>query len=202
VATDGAQYYIATDHGLFAGQPGDWHLLLTAMISALCIQLDPPLYIAGGHRGLFRSTDGERWTAVEMPDVLIPGCAIAGTTAYAATSGGVYRSTDSGQTWSEAHEGIATRYVAGVAVAGNAVYAATGGAGLYVSTDQAATWTRIDGPPLGLDDVKVGGGVLSVLGNGTLVQSTDGGTNWTTTAVEGAGNVNGVQFLSSVGAAQ
>ena len=61
LATDGAQYYIATDHGLFAGHAGEWDLLLTAMISALCIQLDPPLYIAGGHHGLLRSADGEHW---------------------------------------------------------------------------------------------------------------------------------------------
>ena len=65
-----------------------------------------------------------------------------------------------------------------------------------------ATWTRIEGPPLGLDDVKVSGGVISVLGNGTLVRSSDGGASWTTTAVSGAGNLNAVQFLTSVAAAQ
>ena len=202
MAADGAQYYIGTDKGLYSGHAGDWQARVGDIISAICVQADPPVYLAGAHHGLWRSDDGEQWAAVSLADVLVSGCAIAGTTAYAATSGGVYRSTDAGHTWALAHDGIATRYVGAVAVAGNTVYAATGGAGLYASTDGAATWTQIAGPPLGLEDVKATGGVLSVWGDGTLLQSSDGGTSWTTRMVPGADNLNAVQLLNGLPASQ
>ena len=63
---------------------------------------------------------------------------------------------------------------------------------------------ELNGPTRGpmAEDVKATGGMLSVCGDGALLQSSDGGTSWTTTLIAGADNLNAVQFLNGLPAPQ
>jgi photosystem II stability/assembly factor-like uncharacterized protein len=60
--------------------------------------------------------------------------------------GGVYRSTDNGESWTLTINGLANTYV--LALATNAdgdIFAGTGGNGIFRSTDNGDTWT--EAPP-------------------------------------------------------
>lgn len=113
---------------------------------------------------------------------------------YAGTSGGVYRSVNRGQRWEKANNGLVPPEVLkssralGVTViqvdehAPDTVYAATL-SGLYKSTDQAQSWTRIGEA---LPDQMISGFVLDRTQAGVLYTATregvhrsrDGGQTW------------------------
>ena len=103
------------------------------------------------------------------------------STFYAATSDGVYKSTDSGRTWRKASRDLMDPAVSSVLVDPNTpstLYATTN-AGIFRSTDGGTEWTLI-----------LGGGTSVVLApsnpnrlyartSAGLFRSDDGGTNWT-----------------------
>jgi len=96
--------------------------------------------------------------------------------------GGVFKSTDGGQTW--AKTGLNTGYVWKIAVggAGARVYAATD-AGLFRTADAGATWTQLTFDPakaVAVDPGSPGGSdriLAGVTGQGIL-RSTDNGATW------------------------
>jgi photosystem II stability/assembly factor-like uncharacterized protein len=116
--------------------------------------------------GVLRSTDGgSTWTQLGasifdtnvggarvsriLVDPVSAGSAVS-TTVYAATSVGVYRSTDSGLNWTRVLEGIATDLVRDPLTPAT-LYAAIGSPagdarnGIYRSTDGGRTWNRLGG---------------------------------------------------------
>ncbi|MGZ4017265.1 MAG: T9SS type A sorting domain-containing protein [Mucilaginibacter sp.] len=64
-----------------------------------------------------------------------------GSTMYAGTGNGVFRSADNGQTWSAANSGMARKGTHALAVAGNTIYAGTDYDGVYYSTNDGANWS-------------------------------------------------------------
>lgn len=122
------------------------------------------------------------------PDILYAG----------AVAGGVWKSTDGGQSWRPLWNEQESLVVGSVAIAPsqpNTIYAGTGewtpgyiltypGAGLYVSTDGGASWTQ----QAGLNATRISKVVVSptdanrvyVAGNSGFERSTDGGATWTT----------------------
>lgn len=198
LATDGSTYFIGADDGVFAGRAGDWVKQLNAMISALCIQPEPPVYLAGGAHGMWRSSDGVHWSAVPFPDHRVLKCTIAGSVGYAGTTDGLYQSADSGQTWAAASLGVGTRYIPGVAVGSGSVYAPTAGDGLRVSNDNGASWDAVPGVPAAVEDVTFESGILWLLSDGSRWRSDNAGESWTTAATAGALNLNGAALLNRV----
>lgn len=122
-----------------------------------------------------------------QPDTLYAGAA----------SGGVWRSTDGGQTWDplfDMQESLAIGAIAIAASSPQTVYAGSGewtpgygasypGAGVYVSTDGGATWSR----RAGCLCRRIGKIVVDptdaqrvwICGDAGLELTTDGGTTWT-----------------------
>lgn len=198
LATDGSTYYLGTGDGLFDGVPGNWQLQVTGLISAICIQNDPPLYLAGGKATLWRSEDGYHWNAVSFPDKRVLRCVIAGNVAYAGTTSGVYRSADGGRTWIERSSGLRALFIEAMAVDGDTVYAATGGSGLYASADQGNSWAQVSGTGGAVDDVSVSAGMIAFLRDGILQQSTDAGQSWTTQDTGGAILLKAAELLNNV----
>ena len=74
---------------------------------------------------------------------IVFGVYAAGSTIYAATTGGLSISTNSGANWTNytTGNGLANNGVRGVYAAGSTIYAATSG-GLSISTDSGANWTN------------------------------------------------------------
>lgn len=106
---------------------------------------------------------------------------------YAGTGGGVYRSTDNGQTWTAVNNGLSGNalFIRSLLAMGNNIFAGTYGGGIYRTTDNGQNWTAVKN---GLS----GGGLfvrsLVVVGNsifagtdfgGGVYRTTDNGQNWT-----------------------
>ena len=108
------------------------------------------MFLACGN-GAARSRDGGRtwrittdWRVTEALDICLdPNAPLH---VYLATAYGMWSSKDGGQTWAEASAGIEKKYIQTVQVdrtnAGR-VFAGTEG-GLYLSTNSAASWSRVD----------------------------------------------------------
>ncbi len=108
------------------------------------------------------------------------------TVYIASLGGGVLKSTDGGQTFAPANQGLGSLVVASLVMAQNdpnLVYAGTG-AGIYKTTDGAATWTATacDLLPLSLIIDPTNPNVLYAGFNGDLQKTTDGGDTWISSA--------------------
>jgi photosystem II stability/assembly factor-like uncharacterized protein len=159
---------------------------------------DPALYQAMKYR-LIGPYRGGRVTAVSG----VPG--VGGTFYMGSTGGGVWKTTDGGETWSNVSDGSFTSASIGaVAVAPsdpNVVWAGTGSAcirgntspgdGVYRSTDAGKTWTQVglaDGGQIGrirVDPRDPDRAWVAVLGHAFgpnetrgVYRTTDGGATW------------------------
>ncbi|MBS1806764.1 MAG: hypothetical protein JST84_01065 [Acidobacteria bacterium] len=68
---------------------------------------------------------------------------VSGTSIYAGTNSGIWRTTDNGTTWTQVNTGLATTDVRSMAVGGTTIYAGTNGGGVFRSTD-GTNWTAIN----------------------------------------------------------
>lgn len=160
------------------------------------------VYAGTGGGGLWRSSDnGASWTRVNaLPARYVYAVAGSWTNAailFAATSDGVFRSTDAGVTWSQ------RTYESARAVAvdrGNDQLVLVGvpGAGLYRSTDQGATFV-LSNAGVDSSDVRAiapapasGTFYVALYGNATggwggVFRTTDGGATWSSWNGTGSG---------------
>ncbi|MFA5834679.1 MAG: T9SS type A sorting domain-containing protein [Bacteroidota bacterium] len=103
---------------------------------------------------------------------------ISGTTLFAGTDDGIYRSTDNGTQWSAVNTGltnIQTLYVSGVYI-----FAGTSG-GAFISTNNGSSWTAINGVSGEIVSAFVVSGTNLFVGTsvGGVYVSTNNGSNWT-----------------------
>ena len=135
------------------------------------------LFAGMEYAGIFRSTDlGDSWTPVNTGLPYEPGEGFYGTvfaqkgsTLYAG-SGGLYASTDNGNTWHHVPTLQKRVAVSGVVIIGDRIYISTSEDGIWYSDDDGDSWIPInDG--LGHKSVRV----LSRIGT-TLVAGTEDGT--------------------------
>jgi hypothetical protein len=102
----------------------------------------------------------------------VRGVYAAGSTIYAATTGGLSISTDSGASWTNrtTANGLGSNNVLGVYAAGSTIYAATSG-GLSISTNDGMNWINYTtGSGLGSNTVN---GVYAA--GSTIYAATSGG---------------------------
>lgn len=125
---------------------------------------------------MFRfNDDTEQWEAINNGLTNLDVGAVAVTdngTLFASTVlGGVFRSTDKGDTWTEVfNNGLDNPFVPSLLVEGSSIYSGTD-AGVYESTDNGDTWTVMGVE--GLDDPHIES--LTSTGDGILVAGTDRG---------------------------
>src|SRR5690606_13865105 len=86
---------------------------------------------------------------------------VFGSDVYAGTrGGGIFRSTNNGETWTALNNGLDNPYVNAFAVSGSTIFAGTTityggiGGGVYRSTDNGATWVNVSS---GLSSIRVNG---------------------------------------------
>jgi photosystem II stability/assembly factor-like uncharacterized protein len=129
--------------------------------------------------GVFASTDNgttwsERGLTGNLVFALAPG---SGGTLLAGTYNSIYRTSDSGVTWTRISSGLSNLWVYSVVVNGNSIFTGTDD-GVYRSTDNGSSWVRA-----GLKDsvvhtvARAGSAVLASSG-GLTYRSVDDGASW------------------------
>ncbi len=110
------------------------------------------------------------------------------TTMYAGTyGGGVWKTTNSGTTWSAANSGLTNHYVYALAIdpaTPTTLYAATNGGGVFKSTDAGSTWNSVFTGYSNVAAIAIDPSTPSTIYIGTsgggIYKSTDNGSNWNT----------------------
>ncbi len=197
-STDGGVSWAASNAGLPGG-----------VIQALDLVRAGANILLGTGDGLFFSTDGGlSWNPTTLQNATIPALAAADGFAYSVyISGisqfdGIYRSTNSGFSWTRVFNSLDTSYIAGMEAEGPFVYAGVFIGGLLRSTDHGTTWGP--SPP------EPGLGVFSLLttssevfagseGSGAGVyRSTNHGASWAPLG-DGLPGGQGIESLGSAG---
>jgi photosystem II stability/assembly factor-like uncharacterized protein len=86
-----------------------------------------------------------QWVKIGGPSLgSILSLAVDGTKVYAGTyGGGIFRSTDNGNTWTEANNGITSLFTVSISISGSQIYAVAGNE-VYLSEDEAISWTLVN----------------------------------------------------------
>ncbi|MDQ2733179.1 MAG: LpqB family beta-propeller domain-containing protein, partial [Armatimonadota bacterium] len=138
--------------------------------------------------GVLRSIDGgEHWTVPAnngLPAVTISALVASADTVYAATGRGLFKTTDTGENWTEADTGIgagAGPVVALTMLPDGTLFAGTRD-GIFKSADKGATWTAVN---TGLKSthaeflaVSPDGATLYANSGPNIYRSADKGTTW------------------------
>ena len=112
-----------------------------------------------------------------------------GTTIFAGTNNGAFRSTDSGKSWIDANTGLQGTGISVLGVSGANLFA-SGEGRVFLSTDNGVSWTRADSGFPGFQ-------VYALAGKGTdifagcadgVYRSTNNGANWSATGLLNPGN--------------
>lgn len=107
---------------------------------------------------------------------------VSGSSLFAGTDKGIYRSIDNGNSWVKTNTGIGDTIIYSLAISGSTIFAGTSSHGVYASTDNGNSWVASN---VGMSNSQV----RSLLVNGTNIfagtendgvfLSTDNGQNWT-----------------------
>jgi hypothetical protein len=127
---------------------------------------------------------------------VVRGFAVAGTNLYAATTAGVYLSTNNGVTWSAVNTGLANTNVTSVAGAGTNIFAGTT-TGVFLSTTNGLSWNPVDS---GLVNTSIRALAVSGLNlfagtQGGVFVSSVNGSSWK--ATNGVSNINALAVSGS-----
>jgi len=142
--------------------------------------------------GIFKSEDnGITWADISNGlDATISSIVFSGNNIYASNGyidgpgGGVFISTNNGNSWERNNDGLNNIVVKSLAVSNSNLYAGTIGGGIFMSQDNGLSWNEINN---GLDSDKKMVNTIFINDTtifagtwGGVIRSTDNGTNWVT----------------------
>ncbi len=189
----------------------DYSRYVPRSLQAVAVAATSPstIYVSDYFTGLLRSADGQTWVKIGFgggPTVLsLAADPLISTTIYAGTTAGVYKSLDSGESWTQNNNGLEGAAISLLAIdprGPNTVYAGSSDLSasdgrLFKSVDGGSSWFRIDGGLKGPEDRRavlalaidpespqtIYAGKLSAFTNaipqgGGLFRSRDGGLSW------------------------
>jgi photosystem II stability/assembly factor-like uncharacterized protein len=125
------------------------------------------------------------WTQITPPHSgSISSLVAIENTIYAATTGGIYRSTDQGANWTPINDGLNSKEISALTADGKTLYAAAWNGGVYCLTDNGANWTQVnmseENSHLQILTLVINQKRLySGAANGGIFCSTDNGISWT-----------------------
>lgn len=150
-------------------------------------------YAGTCQQGLLKTTDGgATWVGLNLPLTNVSTVVVDDSspgTVYAGGAGGVYRSTNAGETWEARNEGLPGLFVSALAVdvrAPGTVYAGLPTYGVFKSIDGGGSWMAWSD---GLNSLEINALVVDPRGLGAVHVGTeqgiarriDGETTWVTT---------------------
>ncbi len=165
LAVRGSELFVGSTRGLFhtTDRGGSWQridegLVYSGSLSSLLVAGES-LYAGFDGNGVFLSTNtGATWTDVSTGldetifSIFVTDLAASGNSLFAATLGGVYRSTNGGSNWYPETQGIGRLSVYALMVSGTDLYAGTENGGVFRSTNDGTTWTQVN---TGLSNLQV-----------------------------------------------
>ncbi len=191
---DGTTIYAGTNGGVYSsnddGASWTYQALNGSIIYALAMN-GSTLYAGAYYSGVHRSTDGGvSWTFVSdngLPtNASVRTLVTSGSDLFAGISygggesnGGVYVTSDNGDSWNMSSSGLPNAMVSSMAAVGTELFAASLLA-QYRSSDNGASWTSLFGPcgyQVGVMTV-VDNTFLMVGGLGTVCSTSDLGNTW------------------------
>jgi uncharacterized protein (TIGR03437 family) len=133
----------------------------------------------------------------------------AGANLFAGAPGGVYRSSDQGQTWTAANAGIENTDITALAAIGSDLFVGSldGNRGVYRSTDNGQSWQPANGAAP--NNIPSGYRIAALAVSGTILfagtvekglyKSSDKGQNWTAIPIDGLTDpaISSLSFIGS-----
>ena len=193
-SSDGGYWVLKTEDGGATWSRNLWSVDGWEVFGPNALVVDshnPALLYAGTANGMYRSGDGGgSWEPIGLKSSNVTAFANDPSSRgvlYAATAGtyleaegfrNLFKSTDDGQTWERADEGLAPLKTIGAVVTtllivnSNNIYAGTSGGGVYKTVDAGTHWVSLND---GLTDLDVRGLSISPGAAGTLYAATANG---------------------------
>lgn len=185
----GTYLFVSTDAGIYKStdQGATWSAAnngITSNYSNNFVGVGNNLFVAATGRGIYKSVNnGEQWiqSNAGITNSTIKTLVRSGQNLFAGAyySGGVHYTTNGGVGWNASYPSMS--YVIQLVNNNNEIYAATNGWGLYKTTDNCATWTRLSAglTNQNIYSVAVSGTKIFVGTDNSGVYSTiDNGTTW------------------------
>ncbi|MFA7418564.1 MAG: T9SS type A sorting domain-containing protein [Melioribacteraceae bacterium] len=185
----GTNLFVSTDAGIYksTNQGTSWSAAnngITTNYSNNFVGVGNNLFVAVTGRGIYKSVNnGDQWNQSNggITNSTIKTLVRSGSNLFAGAyySGGVHYTNNGGVNWNSSYPSIA--YVVQLVNNNNEIYAATNGWGLYKTTDNCATWTRLSTSLTNqkIYSVAVNGTKIFVGTDNSGVYSTiDNGTTW------------------------
>lgn len=133
----------------------------------------------GTDNGVYRTTNGTTWSPVGLSDQSIFSITGNDDVVLVGTYSSIFRSVDSGATWSKVTNGLSNLWVYKVVARGNILFTGTDD-GVYRSTDNGASWIRSGLANKVVGGLGVSGSSLVAASGGDAYLSRDNGATWTT----------------------
>lgn len=204
---------LGTTGGVYFNDGQRWTVsnggLTAASVNALAVSGDA-VVASGNASGLFRSTNnGQSWTRCQGVDngagriFPVSNLVVKGESIYAATSGGVYRSTDRGANWAPLNFGLLGSFppITDLAASETDVYALSVGF-LYKLDSSGSAWMRlIQGDPQApfiVNRLAASGANVYATTSNILLRSTNGGESFA--PVNLGATLNSISALAARGA--
>ncbi len=183
IAVGNTTYATTDTHGIYVIKEGEasWHRIDTDLpenvdINAIAL-LNDVLFIGTYKNGILVSrNNGINWeqSSFSMSHTPIRCLISYSNLVFAGTDDGIYKSTDSGTTWTHVYKEVQTN---GFTIFNNKIYAALMN-GALMTSDEGATWHYIY-KPLTLHDISNDGeNVYAMTLGGGLLKSKNDGLTW------------------------
>lgn len=187
VAVSGRGIYKTTNNGDLwtSANNGITNSTIKTLVKSGSFLIAGAYYSGGVH---FTNNGGSNWNASYPTTNYIVQLITNNNAVYAATwGGGIFKTTDNGQSWTQLNTGLPNLNVFSVAINGSRIFAGTNNSGVYISENNGLSWQEIN---IGLTNKNIN--MLTLVGNNLFASTTggvfisiDNGISWVAAGLPG-----------------
>lgn len=219
IRVSGFRVFRSTDHGSTWTDVGNVLGGTRVYALAVCDQnLIAATYGGYGGSGIWVSSDNGGSWILTAPLSHVSSLVVTGEYVFAASAGGVLRSSDNGMNWTALNNGLPNTFITSLCVSGTSLFAGTDYVGVFASQDNGENWTSANsGLTNGAINTLIANGdyVFAGTWGGGVFRTTNNGEHWSpandglthlgvfsltaggTNLFAGTGPTNGDVFLST-----